>query len=157
MGADTLSTLLTQDTTVETMFYGIPVSLDGQHVILTIHNLKEQDFTGYTLIITNGFGTIEKQMTLNGESELKTKHIRILNNETFLSPCNMVCSIFVVHMYAQNYTDVLSRTHDKSHKTNTILSITTHFSIRNTIVTQEHTVEFDILLTLTFPLSCFFE
>jgi len=78
MGADNLSTLLTQDTTVETLFYGVPVSLDGQHVILTIHNLKEQDFTGYTLIITNGFGTIEKQMTLNGESELNPKHRKLV-------------------------------------------------------------------------------
>ena len=69
MGADNLSTLLTQDTTVETLFYGVPVSLDGQHVILTIHDLKEQDFAGYTLTITNTIGTIEENMTLNGESK----------------------------------------------------------------------------------------
>ena len=92
MGADNLSTLLNQDTTVETMFYGVPVSLDGQHVTLTIHNLKEQDFTGYTLIITNDFGTIEKQMTLNGESKYT---LLILANRTSAFTCEDVSRVCV--------------------------------------------------------------
>jgi len=48
----------------------------------------------------------------------------------------------MVHVYAQNYTDVLSRMHEMSHKTNTILCIKAPSSIGNTILTQEHTVDF---------------
>lgn len=60
--------LYVTDGSVETQFYGQTVILDGQHAVLALENLKEEDFTNYTIIISNDVGVIEALLDLVGES-----------------------------------------------------------------------------------------
>ncbi|CAG2210536.1 unnamed protein product [Mytilus edulis] len=57
---------------VKDVFHGVVVQLDGYRVSLTIHDLREDDFTNYTLRLSVGSPNIQYRVTLESASAPET-------------------------------------------------------------------------------------
>ena len=58
-----------QSETVMTEFYGTEVRLEGHIALINITNLQEEDFTTYSLVLTNDIGTTETTFDIDANSK----------------------------------------------------------------------------------------